>query len=201
MRSGELRALKWGYIDRDVIFVRLPAEVTKEKKSKNIPINDHFLKVLQSVPRAIQHDYVFTYQGKPIYYRNGNRRSFRSTCNKAGIPYGKGIPDGVTFHDIRRTVKTNTLNAEIDKAHRDMILGHSLQGMDVHYLAPAEDTLTQAMNRYTRWLDDQISTFRASVDPIKKGLERRSPAPCEFWHARRDSNPRPTDSKSGALSN
>jgi hypothetical protein len=33
------------------------------------------------------------------------------------------------------------LNAGVDKVHRDLILGHSLQGMDIHYLAPSEDDL------------------------------------------------------------
>jgi hypothetical protein len=57
------------------------------------------------------------------------------------------------------------LNAGVDKAHRDLILGHSLEGMDIHYIAPDEDTLTQAMEKYTRWLDDQIGHGLASVDP------------------------------------
>lgn len=56
------------------------------------------------------------------------------------------------------------LNAGIDKAHRDMILGHSLQGMDAHYLAPNENSLTQAMDRFTEWLDKQLADASASVD-------------------------------------
>ena len=68
------------------------------------------------------------------------------------------------MHDIRRTVKTNMLNAGVDKVHRDLILGHSLRGMDVHYLAPDEDTLRQAMDKYTRWVDDQFQNVDQSVD-------------------------------------
>ncbi|MEW6669442.1 MAG: hypothetical protein AB1512_29875 [Thermodesulfobacteriota bacterium] len=48
--------------------------------------------------------------------------------------------------------KTNMLAAGVDKAHRDMILGHSLQGMDVHYLSPREESLKEAMERFTLWL-------------------------------------------------
>ena len=48
------------------------------------------------------------------------------------------------------------LNAGVDKVHRDIILGHSLQGMDVHYMAPSEDDLHRAMARYTEWLDGQL---------------------------------------------
>jgi integrase len=145
MRLGELRELKWSYIDQKEGFIRLPAKVTKEKKPKNIPINRNVQEVLKNLPRAINHDFVFTYRGNPIRSKNGLKRSF-------------------TFHDIRRTVKTNMLNAGVDKAHRDLILGHSLEGMDVHYIAPDEHTLKQAMGKYTKWLDDQIAHALASVD-------------------------------------
>jgi integrase len=66
------------------------------------------------------------------------------------------------MHDMRRTLKTNMLNAGIDKVYRDKILGHSLTGMDVHYLAPDEDTLKYQMERFTQWLDGQLNS--ANVD-------------------------------------
>lgn len=34
------------------------------------------------------------------------------------------------------------LNAGVDKVNRDLILGHSLKGMDVHFMAPDDDALT-----------------------------------------------------------
>lgn len=49
------------------------------------------------------------------------------------------------------------LSAGVDKVYRDTILGHSLQGMDVHYMAPSEDDLLRAMARYTAWLDDELA--------------------------------------------
>ncbi len=38
------------------------------------------------------------------------------------------------------------LNAGVDKVHRDMILGHSLQGMDVNYLIESDESLRAAMD-------------------------------------------------------
>jgi hypothetical protein len=38
------------------------------------------------------------------------------------------------MHDLRRTVKINMLEAGADKTYRDLILGHSLEGMDRHYI-------------------------------------------------------------------
>jgi hypothetical protein len=56
------------------------------------------------------------------------------------------------------------LNAGMDKVHRDLILGHSLKGMDVHYMAPDDNALTNAMEKYTLWIDDQISKVDHLVD-------------------------------------
>jgi len=50
-----VKGLKWSYIDRKAIFIRLPAEFTKEKAPKDIPINKNVKSVLDSVPRAINH--------------------------------------------------------------------------------------------------------------------------------------------------
>jgi integrase len=168
MREGELRLLKWSYVDRVNNYIRLPAEVTKEDRQKNIPVNHHVRKALASLPRAIQHDYVFTYKGQPITSPGGLKRSFKTACKETDIPHGTKTPNGIIFHDIRRTVKTNMLEAGMDKVHRDLILGHSLKGMDVHYMAPSEDALRKAMDKYTRWIDNEILNLDHSLDPKVK---------------------------------
>jgi len=48
------------------------------------------------------------------------------------------------------------LYAGVDKVHRDVILGHSLEGMDAHYLSLNEGALADAMEKFTSWLDDQV---------------------------------------------
>jgi integrase len=136
----------------------------EEAKPKTIPINRHVKAVLDRLPRAIHHDFVVTYTGKPIKQKDGYKRSFRTACKKAGIPCGRKTPNGITFHDLRRTVKTNMLSAGASKIYCDLILGHSLQGMDVHYVVPDDETLRQAMAKYTDWLDDKIAHALASVD-------------------------------------
>jgi integrase len=120
---------------------------------------------LKNLPRALKHDFVFTYKGSSIA-EGGIKRSFKTACKNAGVPYGRKTHNGVTFHDIRRSVKTNMLNAGIDKIYRDLILGHSLKGMDIHYLAPSEKSLKDAMNKYTIWLDGQIAEARKMLTKL-----------------------------------
>ena len=156
MRTAEILGLRWSHIDREKWVIRLPAELPKEKKAKVIPINHHVKNILACLPRAIHHDAVFTYQNEPIGTLGGVKKSFITACEKAGILQGQDEPEGIIFHDIRRTVKTNMLSAGIDKVYRDMILGHSLRGMDIHYMSPSEEDLHRAMAKYTEWLDSQL---------------------------------------------
>ena len=63
-------------------------------------------------------------------------------------------------------------DAGVEQVPRDVILGHSLHGMDAHYMAPSIDDLHRAMEKYTEWLDGQL--ILASVDQnvdqeVKKG--------------------------------
>jgi integrase len=162
MRSGELQRLQWKHIDRDKMFIRLPKGYTKNKKPRIIPINHHVKTVLDNLTRAITHDYVFTRKGKPFIHRLGFVNQMRNTCRDAGVPYGQKVDNGVVMKDTRRTVKTHMLSAEVGKVYRDLILGHSLKGMDKHYLSPSEDTLTEAMDKFTRWFDSQLEN--ANVD-------------------------------------
>lgn len=157
MRLGELRSLKWSHIDREKWCIRLSADFTKENRPKVIPINHHVRRVLAELPQALHHDFVLTYRGKPIINVGGVKDSFKKACQLAGIDHGRDVPGGLIFHDLRRTVKTNMVNAGVDHVHRDIILGHSLHGMDVHYMAPSEDDLHRAMARYTEWLDSQLN--------------------------------------------
>jgi integrase len=168
MRPGEIKGLKWSYIDKEAGFIRLPAGAIKEGSKtgmeKSIPINHNVMTVLDSRIRALHHDYVFTYGTNPITGAKGITKSFRTACKKADIAYGKKVDGGLIFHDFRRTVKTNMLKAGLEKEYRDTILGHSLKGMDVHYLVPDDKTLTEAMDKYTNWLDADIETKLQNVD-------------------------------------
>lgn len=171
MRPGEIRGLKWSYIDWQAGFIKLPPEVTKEgaktKETKRIPINSNVRAVLDKLRPAPgivsedHHDFVFTYRGKPM---KNSRRSFKTACEDAGLIYGEKIEDGVIFHDFRRSVKTNMVTAKIQKEYRDTLLGHSLKGMDKHYVVVKEGDLKKSMKKYSAWLNGQVK--KQSLDPF-----------------------------------
>ncbi len=103
--------------------------------------------------------------------KNGVKRALKGACESAGVPCGRKN-GGITFHDIRRTVKSNILRAGVDKAYRDMILGHSLVGMDVHYLVSDDTALHEAMGTYTKWLDAQLKAAEAKLKSKSKKIPK-----------------------------
>jgi len=167
MRAGEIRALQWSWIDKAAGFVRLPAEVTKEKRAKSVPINRHVKAVLDSLPRAIHHDYVFTYKGKPR--GRGCTRGLSVTCNGAGIIYGQKKAGGFRFHDIRATFDTNMDSAGVSESRRKTIMGHTLEGMDRHYIRPKDAELREAMDRFTAWFDARTANVTQNVTQTGNG--------------------------------
>ena len=162
MRQGELFKLRWSMVDRDAGFFRLPDTITKEGKSKDIPLNCHVQSVLDEIPRSIKHDYVFMYNGAALA-EGAIKKSFRTCCKNSEIPHGRKVQNGVTFHDLRRSFKSNLLEAGVEKEYRDVICGHSLRGMDVHYLVVNDEALMRAIDRYTEWFDRQVEVISGSV--------------------------------------
>ena len=63
-------------------------------------------------------------------------------------------------------------NSGVEMAHMEMILGHSLRGMDVHYLVPPEEDLRKVMDRYMERQDGELVGVR--VDKTKEFFARIS---------------------------
>lgn len=153
MRVGEIRQLRWAHVDRKAGVFRLPREITKTKRARIVPVSPQIIETINSLPRHL-HGFVITFNGNPMVGLSGVKRGFESACKKAGLKYGLKQPNGIIFHDLRRTAKTNMLKAGVGKEYRDMILGHSLQGMDRHYISESEleGELCRAMDVYSAWL-------------------------------------------------
>lgn len=167
MRLSEIRLLNWSHIDRKAGMIRLPGEITKTKRARSVPLTAPVLTELESLPRHL-HGFVITYNGHPLSSIGAVRHSMRSTCKLAGVAYGRMAEGGIIFHDTRRTAKTNMVKAGVNKVYRDLILGHSLQGMDAHYISEPglEDELRQAGIIYSGWLQAQIESVAQSVAHI-----------------------------------
>jgi integrase len=160
MRHGEIRKLQWSHIDRKAGIIQLTADITKNKRPRMIPLTQPVRAVLDALPRHL-HGFVLTYRGQLLKDASGIKTSLKQTCKVAGVPYGKKTPNGLVFHDLRRSAKTNMVKAGVNKIYRDLLLGHSLEGMDVNYIVESglEEELRQAMEQYAEWLGRQFQQF------------------------------------------
>ena len=104
MRKDEILGLTWDKVDLEKRFIRLEATDTRDKEPRLIPICDELYEILKRQPKALHHNYVFTYKGNPI--KTNFKRSLATACRNAGIPHGWKIKGGFTFHDLRHTYNT-----------------------------------------------------------------------------------------------
>lgn len=173
MRPGEIKQLNWSHLDRKNKMILFPRVLTKEganlredsEEVKRIPINKYVEEVFKSLPIPIKGDGpVFTYAGRRISRFVALRTSLKTTCRKAGIPYGSKVKGGFVLKDLRKTFATNMESAGVQESHRKTIMGHSLQGMDPHYVQPTDADLQNAMDLYTAWFDEQLRTIDQIID-------------------------------------
>lgn len=170
MRKGEILKLQHTHLDWGNNMIRLPAELVKENMKKNIPMNKFVQEAIKGAPRAL-HGYVVDYFGKRISHKDSLKNGFIGVCETAGVPYGRKVAGGLTFHDIRRTFKSNLLKAGVRKALRDAIVGHTLQGMDRNYLVITEGDLLEAMNQFTEWWErelEKVAEAKAAAEKEEK---------------------------------
>ena len=184
MRGGEIRGLTPNHTDmqRETDktesgnsiqgWIKLGPDDTKEFRTKDnpklIPITPTIGKALSDSPRHIcTPHYFYTAEGKKIL-EFGIVSRMRSSCRRAGIPYGRKTPNGVTFHDIRRTTKTLMEKVGIRKSIRDAILGHSANDMDRHYIHPSNEDITRAMLDFEAWLLQRWESCTPNCTPIER---------------------------------
>ena len=88
MRRGELLEITWDMVHMDKKYITLPPEITKTKRSRNVPLQPKALEILRSIPRSLN-GRVF-----PIGIKNFER-SWTAICKRSGIK-------GLRFHDLKR---------------------------------------------------------------------------------------------------
>ncbi len=175
MRPGELLALRWIHLDRDNGMILFPRGLTKEgrkeklskdsEERKRIPINRYVEEVFKKLPAAFNKNRpVFTYAGREITKSEALRTSINTACRRAGIPYGAKVEGGFVLKDLRKAFATNMESAGVRESYRKTIMGHSLEGMDQHYVDPSDTDLQTAMDQFTAWFDDQLKTIDQIVD-------------------------------------
>jgi hypothetical protein len=112
---------------------------------------------------------------------------WQETCERAGVT-------GLHFHDLRGTTVTMLAEAGCTLPQIVSITGHTLRSAQViieRYLSRTSKLAVSAIAKFENVLETDFAKRPAKQD--------RQNQP-KSWPPRRDSNPQPPDSKSGALS-
>ncbi|MDC5856327.1 site-specific integrase [Vibrio europaeus] len=130
LRRGELLALKWGDIDFEQQYLSVRAQNAKAKKSRNIPLNDTVLEVLESWQlQNKKREYVFASRSDiPI---KDIKKPWLRVLQEAKIT-------DFRFHDLRHHFASKLVMVGVDLNTVRELLGHSDLKMTLRYahLAP-----------------------------------------------------------------
>ncbi len=192
MRRGEILSLKWEQVDLRHGYISLVD--TKSGEGREIPINNTLKKLFDKMPHSIESIYVFTDKdGNP--YKEV-KRSFKTALRKAEI-------HNATFHTLRHTAASQLVMAGVDITTVKELLGHKSIAQTLRYshLAPEHkmkdvNVLDDVLKNTEK--EDFTSQFGSQFTPELHTVYRN---PLIIKGERGDSNPRPSEPQSDALTN
>jgi len=194
MRREEILSLKWKDLDfrHRIIYVL----DSKNGEAREVPMNDIIWHTLLRVKKHPQSSWVFCKSDGTRFH--DIKRSFTRAKETAGI-------DNFRFHDLRHTFASHLVMAGIDLKTVQELLGHKSIAMTMRYAHLSPDHKKAAMDVLGRKLGKKMDTIwtpskKTALPPNDsvEGILNDS----EFlrW-AQEDSNLRPTDYESAALTN
>jgi integrase len=145
-RQGDLLVLPWSAYDGQ--FIRLRQRKGNKGKGRRvkIPVEASLKAMLDRTPRVAT--VILTTTNGTAWTEDGFRSSWGKACEKAGIP------DGLTFHDLRGSAVTRLAEAGCEVPEIATITGHSLADveaiLDAHYLGRTTKLALSAVAKLER---------------------------------------------------
>jgi integrase len=136
-RSSEARDFEFSWIDGNMI--RLPAENSKSKRARALPITGALLDIIERRQKLRRLDcpYVFHRKGKQI---KSFRKAFKAAAKEIGYP-------GLLPHDMRRSAVRNFRRSGLSEHEGMALSGHRTDSVYRRYDIISDEDLTESMNR------------------------------------------------------
>jgi len=153
-RVGEARRLEWRHYFRDDAVIRLPAELSKNKQPRAIPLVGELAAVLERrwKVRRLDCAHVFHDDGHPI---GDFRKRWATACRAEGLA-------GRKVHDLRRSGVKHLIDSGVDPHTVMAFSGHRTASMLRRYHIIDLDDLRRAAERAQAY-----SGTRANVTPLR----------------------------------
>ena len=195
-RRRNLFGLRWADVNFDAGIIT--ARDSKSGEDYHVPLSDDVRAVLRALPSRLKSAWVFpnTIGTGPFEAQNFRNRIFMPALERAGI-------EGFRWHDLRHTFASRLVMAGVDLATVQSLMGHKTIEMTMRYAhlsAGHRHDAVQRLNRPVPSTDTTTGTSEIAEPSPEKAVGEVTNLPGKSQRARRESNPRPTDSKSAALS-
>lgn len=147
-RRSNLLAMKWKEVNLAEYVWRIPD--TKNGTPQNVTLSPEAVSILRARKELAENNAVFVFPGTgESGHIEEPKKAVIRVMERAGIPYGRDNPDGVTLHDLRRTLgswqaKTGASLAIIGKS-----LNHKSQQATAIYARLDLDPVRQSVNTAT----------------------------------------------------
>ena len=171
-RRSNLLAMRWSDIRMDEAIWRIP--MTKNGTPQNVTLSPEAMAILTGRKEAADMGavYVFPGTGASGHIEEPKKAVIR-VMERAGIPYGRKTENGVTLHDLRRTLgswqaKTGASLAIIGKS-----LNHQSQQATAIYARLDIDPVRAAVNTATSAMLEAAGLYEsAEILPLRKDRPR-----------------------------
>lgn len=146
VRRANLCAMRWEEIDLNAGVWRIPE--TKNGEPQSVTLAPEAVTILEQRKAEAQGEYVFPGPGASGHYIEP-RKAVERVMRRAGIPFGRNVPNGVTLHDLRRTLGSWQARTGASLAIIGKSLNHKSQQATAIYARLDLDPVRQSVNTAT----------------------------------------------------
>jgi integrase len=174
-RLGEIRGLRWEYVDRRAREVRLPD--SKNGEGRVLPLDENLWALFERRWTRREHrtkdgrsslsEFVFHFRGRPTP-ETTIRRWWLDACAKAGLP--KKL-----FHDFRRSAVRDMIRGGVPQTVAMSISGHKTESMFRRYNITTTADKLEALRLRQRYVEAQAVESNVSAFPVANTDITRTP--------------------------
>lgn len=145
-RRANLCAMHWRELNLNTGVWRIPR--TKNDEPQSVTLCPEAVAILEARKEAAAGGFVFPGAGESGHMQEPKKAVMR-VMERAGIPYGRNDPNGVTLHDLRRTLGSWQARTGASLAIIGKSLNHKSQQATAIYARLDLDPVRQSVNTAT----------------------------------------------------
>ncbi len=156
------KPVDWSAVSDDMKVWTVPSERFKSDVEHRVPLTDDALRILETLPRFVDCDWLFTVGGKgPVHGFSKIKKQLDALMREALRADEKLAP--WVNHDLRRTLRSNLSALKVANVVAEACLGHGRKGIervyDVHEYLPEQRAALE------RWAARLREIIRRSFPP------------------------------------